>query len=91
MVEYSPTQIKAIVLAPMVSGSLSFIGSSGLLVMILWFSRIKLYAVVRRILFGMCVYDIFQSLASLASSFPVPPDRGVFGASGTVGTCDAQG
>jgi len=88
---YSPTQIKALVFVPVATGSLSFFGSSGLIVMILWFSRIKLSAVARRILLGLCVYDVFQAFASLTTSFPVPPGQGVFGASGSVGTCDAQG
>ena len=88
---FSPTEMKALVFVPMATGSLSFFGSSSMIVMILWFSRIKLSAVARRILLGLCVYDVFQSLASLATTFPVPPGQGLFGASGNVGTCDAQG
>ena len=59
--------------------------------MIVWFSRIKLTAAVRRILFGLCVYDVFQSLASIATIFPVPEGQGFIATSGTVGTCDVQG
>ena len=50
---YSPNQEKALVFVPIATG-LSFFGSSGLIVMILWFSRIKLSAVARRILLGLC-------------------------------------
>jgi len=90
---YNAAQIKALVFVPMATGSLSFVGSSGMIVMILWFSRIKLSAVARRILLGLCIFDVFQSLASLATTFPVPAGHGLFGSysSGTVGTCDVQG
>jgi len=75
----------------MATGSLSFVGSSGLIIMILWFSRIKITAAVRRILLGLCAYDVIQSLASVATTFPIPEGQGFYGASGTVGTCDVQG
>jgi|AntRauTorckE5430_2_1112549.scaffolds.fasta_scaffold00042_9 hypothetical protein len=88
---YTTAQINAIVFIPIGTGFVSFVASGALIVMILFFSRIKLSAACRRIIFGLCVYDIFLSLSSTVSTAPIPVNQGLYGASGNIATCDAQG
>jgi hypothetical protein len=78
---YTAAQTKAIVFIPVGTGCISFIASGALIVMILFFSKIKLSAACRRIVFGLCVYNIFLSLSSAASTAPVPVNQGLYGAS----------
>jgi len=88
---YTSAQIMAIVFIPVGTGSISFVASASLIVTIIFFSRIKLSAACRRIIFGLCIYDILLSLSSAASTAPVPVNQGLYGASGNVATCDIQG
>ena len=88
---YASAQINAVMYVPVGTGSMSFMASGALIVMILFFSRIKLSVACRRIVFGLCVYDVFFSLANAVASFAIPANQGFIKTSGTVGTCDVQG
>ena len=87
---YTEAQIKAIVVTPICSGVTSFVASGTLIFMILR-SELKLTVPSRRIFFGMCVYDCFQSLSSAFSTLPIPKGQGMGGSMGNIGSCDAQG
>ena len=87
---YTEAQIKAIVVTPMCSGVTSFVASGTLIFMILR-SDLKLTVPSRRIFFGLCVYDCFQSLSAAFNTLPVPKGQGLPGAMGNIGSCDAQG
>ncbi len=87
---YSPSQIKAILITPMLSGSVSAIASGTLITAILQ-SETKLSAPSKRILFGLCIHDCIMSIASALSSLPVPRELGLWGAMGNVHSCDFQG
>ena len=88
---FTEAQEKAIVFTPMATGSLSFIASGALIIMILFFSKVKLSAVCRRVIFGLCVYDIFFSLGHALGTYPVPVGQGLYSASGNIASCDFQG
>jgi len=87
---YSEAQIKAIVVVPICSGFTSFVASGTLIFMILR-SELKLTVPVRRIFFGLCVYNCFQSLSAAFSTLAIPKGQGMGGAMGNIGSCDAQG
>ena len=40
---------------------------------------------------AISIFDIVGSLAWLLSTLPIPKDTGIYGATGTEGTCTAQG
>mmetsp|Transcript_7810 Transcript_7810/g.8599 ORF Transcript_7810/g.8599 Transcript_7810/m.8599 type:complete len:479 (+) Transcript_7810:191-1627(+) len=82
-------QIIAISITPMISGVLSFISSSTILVMILR-SETKLNKPHRRLIFAMSFYDVLKSLTVIASRYPVPAGTSMW-AFGNSGTCSAQG
>jgi len=79
-------------IVPMVSGPISVIASSTIIIMILR-SKKKLSNIYHRLLFGMSVADIIVSLAISFSSLPSPKDTSpqVWKAYGNNSTCQAQG
>lgn len=84
---YSPAQVKAIVIIPAVTGTLSAVASGSLIVMVLR-SQTGLKVPLRRIFFGLCIYDIIYSLANALSSLPIPKeDAWIWGATGNVQSC----
>mmetsp|Transcript_14667 Transcript_14667/g.21908 ORF Transcript_14667/g.21908 Transcript_14667/m.21908 type:complete len:449 (-) Transcript_14667:588-1934(-) len=87
---FSPGQMKALLITPMIGGTISIVSSGTFLFMILW-SEIKLSVPPRRIFFGLCLYDCIFSLASALSSLPIPKEEGIWGAAGNIATCDFQG
>ena len=76
--------------SPIVAGCVSFISSSTISTMILR-SNTKLTKPYRRIVFGMCLYDIVLSLSAMCSSFLSPKESGRVWAFGNDTTCATQG
>jgi len=87
---YTEAELMFIVGTPTLSGLASFLGSVTLIITILR-SELKLTVPVRRIFFGVCIYNCFQSAAHAFSTFPIPKGQGLWGAIGNIGSCDAQG
>lgn len=78
-----------LMITPMITGSISFVSSLTIIVMILK-SNLKLTTVYRRLIFGISVFDLIQSLSQALSSVPMPAGSWV-GAMGNDVTCDLQG
>ena len=90
----SPFKIKTVVIAPMISGSISLAASSTLVAIILRHSRqtgVKQMRPVRRVFFGLCIYDRTYSFGQAMSALPTPqePD-GFFGSIGNMHSCRFQ-
>jgi hypothetical protein len=83
------SQLISIIVAPTVTGSISFIASLTLITTILR-SDLKLSTVYRRLIFGISVADLVQSIAQATSTAPMPAGS-VWGAIGYDTTCDLQG
>ena len=86
---FSLTQQKIIVIAPMITGSLSLFSSLTVMVMILK-SKKKLSSSYRRFIFGISTADVIFSMGHIASSLPNYSNT-VWGAMGNQQTCEAQG
>ncbi|GFH61821.1 hypothetical protein CTEN210_18297 [Chaetoceros tenuissimus] len=71
-------------------GTLSFCASLGLIISILFYSKLKLTRVVRRILFGFCIYDCIYSVCAALSVAMLPKETSDY-ALGTLTSCDIQG
>ena len=69
----TPEQLKVVATIPMVTGSISVIGSVTIILMI-FRSTEKLKTSYHRILFGMSFLDIIFSFAYLLSTIPAPSD-----------------
>jgi hypothetical protein len=88
---WTAEQSKILSIIPHFTGAFSFIGSSSIITMILRDRRKKLSKPYYRLLFAMCVFDIFASVALGLSTWPIPEGSpGVYDPKGTVGTCSAQ-
>merc|ERR1719469_727718 len=89
---YSDTFLYVIFFIPIFSGSLSLIGSTTLVVMHLCSRKTRLSSTYGRLIFGMSLMDVFQSLAFCFSSMPSPgnPDDR-WPNYGTTFTCTIQG
>jgi hypothetical protein len=82
----------AITLVPAFSGTLSILGSSCIIWMLLADNRKKLKSVKYRFLFALCWCDVVNSLCFVFFSLPIPKDTpGVWGAMGNYASCNAQG
>jgi hypothetical protein len=82
----------AITLVPAFSGTLSILGSSCIIWMLLQNNRKKLNSVKYRFLFALCWCDVVNSLCFVFFSLPIPKDTpGVWGAMGNYASCNAQG
>jgi len=78
---------------PVVTGPISFISSSIIIIMVLR-SRAKLNHIYHRLMIGFSTVDIFLSAAMSFSSLPGPqdnPNPKVWKSIGSQSTCDAQG
>lgn len=82
-------QFKLFVIQSMISGLLSLIGSTSLIITIL-LSKKRLSVPYRRIIFGVSVFDILQSTGFVAAVFPQPKDSFSWSI-GNSTTCDIQG
>jgi hypothetical protein len=82
----------AITLVPAFSGTLSILGSSCIIWLLLADNRKKLKSVKYRFLFALCWCDVVNSLCFVFFSLPIPKDTpGVWGAMGNYASCNAQG
>jgi hypothetical protein len=81
------TQMKAFVVAPMVTGSMSFIASLTIIIMILR-SNVKLSTIYRRIIFGISVFDLLQSLSQIFSTVAMEQESGMWAAIGNTTSCE---
>ncbi len=75
---------------PHVTGLFSFVGSSSIIFMILNDRRNKLSKPYYRLLFAMCIFDAFSSIALGLSTWPIPVGSKVYTPLGNVKTCSAQ-
>ena len=88
---WTAEQSKILSIIPHVTGAFSFVGSSSIIIMILRDRRKKLVKPYYRLLFAMCIFDIFASIALGLSTWPIPAGTtGVWDPVGTIGTCSAQ-
>jgi hypothetical protein len=83
-----PLHIKAAVCISAISGSISSLASITIIVSILR-SNVKLSTVYRRLIFGMSVFDLIQSMSLAFSAGPIPAGL-MWGAYGNDVTCDLQ-
>lgn len=83
------TQLKAIIVTPIVTGVISFLASLTIIVSIKR-SNLKLTNIYRRLIFLTSFFDIFQSLGNAFSTAPMPHGI-IWGAVGNNFTCDVQG
>ncbi len=74
--------------APIPSGLLSF-SASGTIMYMITFHSSSLEKPFQRIIFGMSLYDLFQSFSAVSSSFALPVGTR-WGAIGNQGTCTSQ-
>jgi hypothetical protein len=89
--DFTLAQQVAITIVPAFSGTLSFLGSSCIIWLLMSENRKKLKSVKYRILFALCFTDLINSLVFVFWSLPIPKGTpGVWGALGTKATCDAQ-
>jgi hypothetical protein len=90
--DFTLAQQVAITLASAFSGTLSILGSSCIIWMLLAEKRKKLKNVKYRFLFALCLSDIVNSLWYVVWSLPIPKGTpGVWGAMGNYTSCNAQG
>jgi hypothetical protein len=88
---YTLAQQVAITLVPAFSGTLSFLGSSCIIWLLLSENRKKLKNVKHRFLFALCLCDLINSLVFIFWSLPIPKGTpSVWGAMGNKASCDAQ-
>lgn len=84
------SQLIAVIVAPMATGSISML-ASGTLIVTIFRSNVKLSTIYRRILFAMSFLDVLQSFSQAASTLLMPPESGMWGAIGNSTSCDIQG
>jgi hypothetical protein len=90
--DFTLAQQVVITLVPAFTGSLSILGSSCIIWMLLAENRKKLKSVKYRFLFALCLSDIINSLWFVFYSLPIPKGTpGVWGAMGNYASCNAQG
>ena len=89
MSQFTRAQEISLAITPMATGTLSLLGSSIIVASILR-SSVKLRTVYRRIIFGICVFDIVSSLGNALSTVLMPVETGIWGAVGNDATCGLQ-
>jgi hypothetical protein len=91
--DFTLAQQVAITLVPAFTGTLSILGSCCIMWMLLAEkNRKKLKSVKYRIIFGLCLSDVVNSLCFVLFSLPIPRGTpGVWGAMGNYASCNAQG
>ena len=89
---YTEQQSRILVTVPRVTGVLSILGSAAIIYIIAQDWKKKLRKVYHRLLLAFSIFDVVCSLNFALSSLVVPKNTpGVWGASGTVATCEASG
>jgi hypothetical protein len=90
--DFTLGQQVAITLVIAFSATLSILGSSCIIWMLLSEKRKKLKSVKYRILFALCLSDVLNSLWHVVWPLPLPKGTpGVWGAMGNYTSCNAQG
>lgn len=89
MATLNKAQISSLIIVPSITGCISSIASTTLIVSI-FRSNQKLSTVYRRLVFALSVFDILQSIPQIFSSLPMPTGS-IWGAIGNDITCDLQG
>ena len=89
MLSLSHPQLLSILIAPMITGSISTVASATIIVFI-FRSEVKLSTIYRRFIFAMSTFDVIHSLPQLLSSLPMPANT-TWGAIGNTITCGIQG
>ncbi|GFH50374.1 hypothetical protein CTEN210_06850 [Chaetoceros tenuissimus] len=87
---FSTAQFLAAITASIIAGSISCASSAALIFCILVYSQLKLKSVIRRILFGFCIYDLVFSFSTVLSVSMLPKEVNKY-AAGNLFTCDVQG
>lgn len=88
---WSKSQQIALAIMPKIASVLSMSGSSWIIIEV-WSDKNKLMNVYHRLLMVMAIYEIMEGVGNFASTWPIPAGTpNIFGASGTTGTCAAQG
>jgi hypothetical protein len=89
MLSYNAMKIEAII--GMIMPPISMAASLTIIILISKSSK-KFTTVLNRLLLGLCISDIFSSIAEGLVSFPMPSDtKNAWMAIGNTATCDAQG
>ena len=89
---HSNAKIVALYICPMITGSISLIGSSTISLVILLSAGAKFSNPFRRLIFGLSIMDVIQSLAMICGPFALPKDMdGVLWSNGNTATCNVQG
>jgi hypothetical protein len=88
--ELNEGQLKAIVIAPMLTGSISAFSSAALIISI-FRSTLKLSTIYRRIIFGISVTDLIQSCSHIFAAFVLPKESGMWAAIGNTTSCEIRG
>lgn len=87
----SSSQTIALYVTPMITGTFSLIGSATIAITILQSAQ-RLGTPFKRIIFGLSIMDIIQSIAMIAGPFSLPSkNEGVLWSYGNQATCDTQG
>ena len=87
----SSSQSIALYVSPMITGTFSLIGSATIAITILQSAQ-RLGTPFKRIIFGLSIMDIIQSIAMIAGPFSLPSkNEGVLWSYGNQATCDTQG
>ena len=81
---------KAVAIAPKFTSALSMFGSSFIILKVLQKPKSQRNS-YHRLMLGMSICDLLSSTCFLLTTWPIPSDENVYGASGTQGTCIAQG
>jgi hypothetical protein len=78
-----------LIVTPILTGTVSALASLSIIISILR-SNVKLSTIYRRIVFGISVFDLIQSLSQASSSMPISSGT-IWGAIGNDTTCAIQG
>jgi hypothetical protein len=85
----TPRQAMVLMIAPIITGTISAISSITLITMI-FRSNLKLSTIYRRLVTGMCVFDVIHSIGRLVSTVPMPAGSAVAAVGNNI-SCNAQG
>jgi len=91
MPHQNEAQIIALYVLPMITGSISFLGSSTICVSIMT-SNNKFNTPYRRLVFGLSIADVIQSFSMILGAFAIPQgSHGSLWAKGNTLSCNIQG
>jgi len=88
--QWAPLQWMVISWIPRFTGTLSFIGSSSIIYMILSDRENKLAKPNHRLMLSMSTFDVLSSAAMASSTWSFPRESNVYGSMGNMTTCKVQ-